>query len=130
MAQGGTVRAVTDPAGESREPAVTKPVDTDGVRTVTIGTVLWAVALVVLLLFRGRLEAAGNGWWVWTCLAGTGLGLLGIEYTRRRRDAITRVRRYRAETSTSQPAGRGSTPGEEPTGGAEAQNGSATSADS
>jgi hypothetical protein len=71
------------------------PVDTDGVRTVTIGTVLWAVALVVMLPFKARLDAAGQGWWLWTCLAGAGLGLLGIEYTRRRRDAIARVRRYR-----------------------------------
>jgi hypothetical protein len=91
----------------------TKPVDTDGVRTVVVGTVLWAVATVVVLLLRGRLEEAGNGWWLWTCLAGTGLGLLGIEYTRRRRDAIARVRRYRAEEDQG-----------------EAQNGSATSADS
>jgi hypothetical protein len=72
-----------------------RPVDTDGVRSVTIGTIVWGVALVVLLPMRGRLDEAGNGWWLWTCLAGAGLGLLGIEYTRRRRDAIARVRRYR-----------------------------------
>lgn len=96
---------------------MTKPVDTDGVRTVVVGTVLWAVAAVVLVLLRGRLEEAGNGWWLWTCLAGAGLGLLGIEYTRRRRDAIARVRRYRAEEGEAAEQG-------------EAQNGSATSADS
>lgn len=102
------------PAGPpARSAATSKPVDTDGVRTVTIGTALWVVALVVLLLFRGRLDEAGNGWWLWTCLAGAGLGLLGIEYTRRRRDAIARVRRYREQR-----------------GGGEGQNGSATSADS
>jgi hypothetical protein len=72
-----------------------RPVDTDGVRSVTIGTILWGVALVVLLPLRGRLDEAGNGWWLWTCVAGAGLGLLGIEYTRRRRDSIARVRRYR-----------------------------------
>lgn len=71
------------------------PVDVDGVRSVTIGTVLWVIAFVVLLPMRGRLEEAGNGWWLWTCLAGAGLGLLGLEYTRRRRAAIVRVRRYR-----------------------------------
>ena len=75
-------------------PPTTKPVDVDGVRTVLVGTVMWAVALVVLLLLRSRLEESGRQWWLWTCVAGVGLGLLGYEYTRRRRDAIRRVREY------------------------------------
>ena len=54
-------------------------------RVVTVGTVLWAVAALVTFLLRHRLQAAGHGWWPWTCLAGVGLGLLGIEYCRRRR---------------------------------------------
>lgn len=78
------------------EPPAQRPLDVDGVRSVTVGTVLWVVAFLALLPFRSRLEEAGNGWWLWTCLAGAGLGLLGIEYTRRRRDAIARVREYRA----------------------------------
>jgi hypothetical protein len=90
----GTVPAVAEPE---------RPVDTDGVRSVTIGTILWGVALVVLLPLRGRLDETGNAWWLWTCVAGAGLGLLGIEYTRRRRDAIARVRRYRqGEAGTGQ----------------------------
>lgn len=80
-----------------------KPVDVDGVRSVAIGTVLWAVAFVVLLFFRDDLDAAGNGWWLWTCLTGVGLGLLGLLYTTRRRDAIARVREYRAEHETDGP---------------------------
>jgi hypothetical protein len=63
-------------------------VDVDGVRTVAILTILWAVGFVVLAFNRERLDQAGNGWLLWTCLAGVGLGLLGIEYTRKRRDAI------------------------------------------
>lgn len=65
-----------------------QPLDVDGVRTVAILTVLWAVAFVVLTLNRARLDQVGNGWLLWTCLAGVGLGLLGLEYTRKRRDAI------------------------------------------
>ncbi|WP_222851355.1 DUF2530 domain-containing protein [Phytoactinopolyspora mesophila] len=65
-----------------------QPVDVDGVRTVAILTILWAVGFVVLAFNRERLDQAGMGWLLWTCLAGVGLGLLGIEYTRKRRDAI------------------------------------------
>jgi hypothetical protein len=72
----------------------TKPVDVDGVRTVLVGTVLWALAFVVTLVMRDQLAESGREWWVWTCLAGTGLGMLGYAYTRRRRDAILRVRAY------------------------------------
>lgn len=71
-----------------------KPVDVDGVRTVLTGTALWAVALVVMVVLRDDLAASGNEWWLWTCVAGTGLGLLGYAYTRRRRDAIARVRAF------------------------------------
>lgn len=74
-----------------------KPLDVDGVRSVAVGTVLWVVALVVLLLVRDRLEDNGTTWWIWTCVAGAGLGLLGLAYTRRRRDAIARVRQYKQE---------------------------------
>jgi hypothetical protein len=82
-----------------------QPLDVDGVRTVTIGTALWVIAFLVLLTVRGRLEDEGRVWWLWTCLAGAGLGLLGIEYTRRRRDSIARVRRYQADrTSDGGPA--------------------------
>lgn len=62
------------------------PLDVDGVRTVEVGTVLWGLAFVALLPFYSSLEEAGNLWWLWTCTAGLGLGLLGTEYCRRRRD--------------------------------------------
>lgn len=73
------------------EPVEVKPLDVDGVRTVAIITVLWAVAFVVLATQRTDLDDAGRGWWIWTCLAGVGLGLLGLEYCRKRRDAILRA---------------------------------------
>lgn len=74
-----------DRTGDAPEVA---PLDVDGVRTLAIITVLWAVAFVVLAFQRAALNAADNGWWLWTCLAGVGLGLLGLEYCRKRRDAI------------------------------------------
>ncbi len=66
--------------------AAVDPLDVDGVRTVAVGTGLWLAAFVVLLPFAGRLADAGRLWWLWTCLAGFGLGIIGWDYCRRRRN--------------------------------------------
>lgn len=77
------------------------PLDVDGVRTVAVGTILWLGALLVLLPFRSRLEDAGRGWWLWTCVAGFGLGLLGWAYCRRRRRrAVAALRAARGAQGT------------------------------
>ena len=68
--------------------AQVEPMDLDGVRTMTVGTIVWAVAIVALLPFLGTLEDEGRTWWLWTCVAGFGLGLIGVEYCRRRRKAL------------------------------------------
>jgi uncharacterized protein DUF2530 len=70
----------------AEEPVVADvaPLDVTGTRTVTVGIVAWAVAFVALLPFAGRLGDDGRVWWLWTCLAGLGLGLLGLVYCRRR----------------------------------------------
>ncbi|MBF4163006.1 DUF2530 domain-containing protein [Nocardioides sp. CBS4Y-1] len=61
-----------------------EPLDVDGVRTVLVGTALFGVAFVALLPFYGSLADHGRAWWLWTALAGFGLGLFGLEYCRRR----------------------------------------------
>jgi hypothetical protein len=66
-----------------------EPLDVDGTRTVAVGSVLWLVAFVLLLPFYGRLEESDRVWWLWTCLAGFGLGVLGWDYCRRRRNRRT-----------------------------------------
>jgi hypothetical protein len=66
-----------------------EPLYVDGVRTVAVGTALWALAFVLLLPFYGRLEESGRVWWLWTCVAGFGLGLIGWDYCRRRRRGQT-----------------------------------------
>jgi len=65
--------------------AQVEPLDVDGVRTVQVGTAVFFVAFLALLPFYGRLQDDGRTWWLWMCLAGVGLGLLGQEYCRRRR---------------------------------------------
>lgn len=67
-----------------RTVAEVEPLDVDGLKAVAVGTALWGVAFVALLPFYGRLAEDGRGWWLWTCLAGFGLGLFGLEYCRRR----------------------------------------------
>ena len=78
-----------------------EPLDVDGVRTIEVGTLAWLIGFVALLPFYGRLEDDGHTWWLWTCLAGFGLGLFGLEYCRRRgtraRSSRPRGRRRRAK---------------------------------
>lgn len=71
--------------------AVVEPLDVDGVRTMTVGTVIWGVIAIALLPFWGTLQDQGRTWWLWTAIAGLGLGLMGIEYCKRRRDALERA---------------------------------------
>lgn len=76
------------PAAEGRDErwrvADVEPIDPFGLRTVTIGTVLWVVAFVALLPFYDTLRETGRLWWLWTCLGGFGMGLCGIELSKRR----------------------------------------------
>ncbi len=66
-------------------------VDADGVNAVILGTVAWAVAAIVLrLFFYEDLLASGDTWWLWVCVTGFGLGLIGLPYVLRRRQAYRR----------------------------------------
>ena len=62
------------------------PLDVDGTRTVAVGSIMWLVGFVLLLPFYGRLADADKTWWLWTCLAGFGLGVIGWDYCRRRKN--------------------------------------------
>ncbi|UDY24228.1 DUF2530 domain-containing protein [Nocardioides sp. Kera G14] len=62
----------------------------DAARMFLVGTIVWAVAFVALLPFAGRLSDAGRAWWIWACLAGVGVGLLGWEAARWVRDRSIR----------------------------------------
>jgi hypothetical protein len=62
--------------------------ETDDVRIVALGTVVWMVALLATLVFHDRLAQHHNGDWVWVALAGVFLGFLGLRYVRRRQRAL------------------------------------------
>lgn len=66
---------------EHRKPAP-DPVPVSLRPVVLVGIAAWVVALVVALVLwlTGGATALG----VWTCLAGAGLGVLGLLWTRRR----------------------------------------------
>lgn len=63
----------------------------DPARLFLSGTVVWAVAFIALLPFGGRLADAGRSWWLWTCLAGVGIGLIGWEAARWRRSRRSKI---------------------------------------
>ena len=68
--------------------AEVKPLDLSGIPTVIVGIVAWAVAFVVVMIFRDDLKRDGNEWWIWVTVAGFGLGWIGLLYCRRRWAAI------------------------------------------
>lgn len=67
-----------------------EPLEADDVKIVGIGTLIWFGLFLLSLPFRDTLDRDGREWWPWCALAGAGLGLLGLWYVRRRRDAIRR----------------------------------------
>lgn len=79
------------PSSRAPRRADPEPFETDDVAIVTLGTVLFALALLAALVLRDRLVDGGNEDWTWVLLAGTFLGLIGIRYVRRRRAALRRT---------------------------------------
>ena len=66
------------------------PLETDDVKVVAAGTALWALGLLVLVVLRLTGAAEVRDWWMGMCGYGIALGLYGIRYCRKRRDAIAR----------------------------------------
>jgi hypothetical protein len=65
-----------------------EPLEGPVVATITGGTILWLVLFLVQIPFYSWFDERGLMWWVWTCLAGGGLGLIGIWYVRGREKAL------------------------------------------
>ncbi|HEY5980811.1 MAG TPA: DUF2530 domain-containing protein [Microlunatus sp.] len=73
--------------GHLIQQAEVPPLDVDGVQAATVGTVVFAIASVIMAVGYDRLVAAGDGWWLGVGISGFGLGLISLGYTisRRRR---------------------------------------------
>lgn len=54
------------------------PARADARKAVLVGTLAWLVALVLSLVFRAQLDAAGMGWLVWAASTGFALGVIGL----------------------------------------------------
>ena len=76
MARAGSKRELKTPP---------EPMQVDSRRVVLIGTALWFVAFVVLLPFYDWLGQHDHRIWLWTCLAGWILGLIGLPLVRKHR---------------------------------------------
>jgi hypothetical protein len=61
------------------------PLPTDDRKVVLVGLVAWLVALAAMIVAIGPLLESGLGWWLWTAVAGLGLGLVLLVYVVRRR---------------------------------------------
>ncbi|MEV7420295.1 DUF2530 domain-containing protein [Streptomyces sp. NPDC089919] len=84
-----------------------EPLEGPVVATITGGTILWFAMFVVQLPFYGWFADRDLLWWVWTCAAGGGLGLIGVWYVRARDAAL---KRHAAEATAAAAAGEGGTP--------------------
>lgn len=68
------------------------PLEVNGITAVTIGTGLWSVATLIMVLMRDQLEASGRSNWIAIGVCGIILGLLGMRYTKRRAARIERAK--------------------------------------
>lgn len=66
------------------------PLEVNGITAVTVGTVIWSVATLIMVFMREQLEADGRDNWIAIGVAGIVLGLLGMRYTKRRAARIER----------------------------------------
>lgn len=79
-------------SNDSRSSTQLEPLEVNGITAVTIGTGIWSVATLVLVLMRDQLEASGRENWIAIGVCGIILGLLGIRYTKRRAARIKQAK--------------------------------------
>jgi len=70
--------------------AEVEPLDLDGANSVIVGSAVWVLALVFVLVRYSHLQDTGRGWWLYSVLAGLALGVVGFVYCIRRRSRVRR----------------------------------------
>jgi hypothetical protein len=64
---------------ERRRDPVT--VRTDDRKAFLVGIALWIAGLAAVIVFLAPLTESDQAWWLWTCVAGLAIGLIGVLYT-------------------------------------------------
>jgi hypothetical protein len=77
---------------DSPEKKQLTPLEVNGITAVTIGTGIWSVATLIMVLMRDQLEASGRNNWIAIGVCGIILGLLGMRYTKRRATRIEQAK--------------------------------------
>ena len=57
------------------------PVQTDDRKAFLVGIAGWVLGLAVFIVLLPTLTADGHTWWLWTCVAGLVIGLIGLLWT-------------------------------------------------
>lgn len=86
------------------------PLEGPIVATVVAGTAIWFLLFVCQLPFYGWFTDHGHEWWVWTCAAGAGLGLIGLWYVHGREAAIRRSAQPPEASGAAEPPGESGPP--------------------
>lgn len=76
------MRIVLDSSESKPQPT---PARTDDRKAILVGTAVWIVVLVACLVGRDWLIATRHVWYLWMCVAGLGLGIVGLVYSSIRR---------------------------------------------
>ena len=84
-----------DHVSNARRPAP-EPLEANDQMVTAVITAGWAVALIVLLAIRTDIPAPDR-WWIWTCVAGLGIGVFGLLYVPRLKRSRERAPRRPAE---------------------------------
>ncbi len=77
--------------------------DADAILPVSIGTALWIVALVVLVVLKPTLDESGATWWIGAAAVGVVSGVGGVVFLRWRKARGQRRQEW-PSSNGSQPA--------------------------
>lgn len=78
------------PASPLGEAAPTEPLEVPSRRVIAIGSAVWSVALVVILVVP-ELHTGDRSWWPWTCVTALALGAFAWWYVGRGTSGRDRV---------------------------------------